>query len=511
MEKTGSEEAGTRFSRVSTASFRGERGDATVRLPSGFPMQEGAQLAETCFVGKMLGEGIQGAVFELVDKRGRPLNLVLKSMRSGGAAWLSSMLPSMEREWAIGQRLGMHCRTTAGAHPGFMGVGAALIVEDVVKDPRKVSKGDEGKRGSGTEQGKSKPRVRGRFRGMVLEKLNGRTLASIMGSKHSGVQDVHYLRQALLQVLTALAEAQKLGFRHWDLRMTNIMEHHPLPTQAAEKLPEAASAQVASAGQPDAVSQPDSHPPQTESIKDAPEVWSAIELTQSGAQHAAKEHLSLREQSQNGCLDGSRGAAGGSGSSVPAQEGASAKEGMGTDREGLQCVWKIIDYGHADFGDKTLQYDGLCIGGPPFDPEDGLPKWMLESGLPKIPLAEKCYRQFWWRKGDVYRLLMSLQNIIDGSTWPKDDKRRVNELIGLIHHVTGASASQCTSQTIRTMCSSPAPAASGAVLTAAATSAAGGRCGCRPSLRHTIQASPPQKPLPCPSSHVLSKACCGTS
>ena len=56
----------------------------------------------------------QGAVFELVDKRGRPLNLVLKSMRSGGAAWLSSMLPSMEREWAIGQRLGMHCRTSAG-------------------------------------------------------------------------------------------------------------------------------------------------------------------------------------------------------------------------------------------------------------------------------------------------------------------------------------------------------------------------------------------------------------
>ncbi len=153
--------------------------------------------------------------------------------------------------------------------------------------------------------------------------------------------------------------------------MTNIMEHHPPPTQAAEKLPEAASAQVASAGQPGAVSQPDSHPPQTESVEDAPEVWSAIELTQSGAQHAAKEHLSLREQSQNGCLDGSRSAAGGSGSSVPAQEGASAKEGMETDREGMQCVWKIIDYGHADFGDKTLQYDGLCIGGPPFDPEDG--------------------------------------------------------------------------------------------------------------------------------------------
>lgn len=69
-----------------------------------------------------------------------------------------------------------------------------------------------------------------------------------------------------------------------------------------------------------------------------------------------------------------------------------------------------------------------------------LPKWMLESGLPKMPLAEKCYRQFWWRKGDVYRMLMSLQNIIDGSTWPSQDKRRVHELVGLIHHVTGVSS-----------------------------------------------------------------------
>ncbi len=68
-----------------------------------------------------------------------------------------------------------------------------------------------------------------------------------------------------------------------------------------------------------------------------------------------------------------------------------------------------------------------------------LPKWMLERGLPKMPLAEKCYRQFWWRKGDVYRMLMSLQNIIDGSTWPSRDRRRVNELAGFIHHVTGAS------------------------------------------------------------------------
>ena len=29
----------------------------------------------------------------------------------------------------------------------------------------------------------------------------------------------------VLQVLTALAAAQGLGFRHWDLRLKNVMEH----------------------------------------------------------------------------------------------------------------------------------------------------------------------------------------------------------------------------------------------------------------------------------------------
>ena len=43
---------------------------------------------------------------------------------------------------------------------------------------------------------------------MILEKLNGKTLASILGSKRSGIQDVHYLRKALLQVLSSLSVQQ---------------------------------------------------------------------------------------------------------------------------------------------------------------------------------------------------------------------------------------------------------------------------------------------------------------
>jgi hypothetical protein len=62
----------------------------------------------------------------------------------------------------------------------------------------------------------------------------------------------------------------------------------------------------------------------------------------------------------------------------------------------------------------------------------------MVSGMPPVPFPERCYRWFWWRKADVFRLFMSLQNVIDGCTWPQHDAKRVQELLGLIHHVTGA-------------------------------------------------------------------------
>ena len=39
----------------------------------------------------------------------------------------------------------------------------------------------------------------GRFRGMILEKLSGRTVAAVLSSRRSGVQDVHYIRDMLTQ------------------------------------------------------------------------------------------------------------------------------------------------------------------------------------------------------------------------------------------------------------------------------------------------------------------------
>jgi len=50
---------------------------------------------------------------------------------------------------------------------------------------------------------------------MVLEKLSGETLADILGSKRGGLQDIHYLRQALMQVKCFLnlltAQSKSLG------------------------------------------------------------------------------------------------------------------------------------------------------------------------------------------------------------------------------------------------------------------------------------------------------------
>ena len=70
----------------------------------------------------------------------------------------------------------------AGLHPGFMHVGAALVVAPAAQDGRHSS-----------------ARRTGKFRGMVLEKLNGHTVAAALGSKRTGVQDVQKIRSMLFQ------------------------------------------------------------------------------------------------------------------------------------------------------------------------------------------------------------------------------------------------------------------------------------------------------------------------
>lgn len=51
-------------------------------------------------------------------------------------------------------------------------------------------------------------RLNGKFRGMVLERLSGKTLAEELAARRSSVQDVHFLREVLYQV-RQLPEAHK--------------------------------------------------------------------------------------------------------------------------------------------------------------------------------------------------------------------------------------------------------------------------------------------------------------
>jgi hypothetical protein len=59
-------EAQRRLARFSTASFKGERGDATIRVPREFKVRPGAQLADACFIGRELGSGIQ-VLYRFID------------------------------------------------------------------------------------------------------------------------------------------------------------------------------------------------------------------------------------------------------------------------------------------------------------------------------------------------------------------------------------------------------------------------------------------------------------
>lgn len=57
---------------------------------------------------------MQGAVYELLNERSEPMNLVLKKIPHGKVSAVTGFLPSMEREWAVGHRLALYCTTASG-------------------------------------------------------------------------------------------------------------------------------------------------------------------------------------------------------------------------------------------------------------------------------------------------------------------------------------------------------------------------------------------------------------
>ncbi len=67
------------------------------------------------FLGKILGAGMQGQIFELRDGNGRLAPIVVKVAKS------AALIGDMEREWDAGQKIA-NMADREGTLPGFMKV-----------------------------------------------------------------------------------------------------------------------------------------------------------------------------------------------------------------------------------------------------------------------------------------------------------------------------------------------------------------------------------------------------
>ena len=173
-------------------------------------------------------------------------------------------------------------------------------------------------------------------------------------------QPLSVLRLLLLllpQVLTGLAQAQKLGFRHWDLRLKNIMEHHPSqqsaqPAEDSRKAIRLASTSVA------ADSQGQGHKLATTAMRTAAEYEADSWVNNGGAHHAASSGpaAQLHAIGKHGGAAAARLA--------NSCDGSQRRNDNQGPELGECCRWQIIDYGHADIGDRTLRDDAVCLDGP---------------------------------------------------------------------------------------------------------------------------------------------------
>lgn len=194
-----SEGSGKRVEVAARTVLHSERTPATaedplrVCVPEDFTGEEGRRVANGWYCGHQLGAGAQGAVFAVVDEQGADLGRVFKQLNLQALGEVSGLVTGMEREWVIGQQLNALAEKD-GFLAGFMQTGSAVVDND------------------------------GRFRGMMLEKLNGKDATSRF--EDPLFADIEYVGELLRQTLTALNKAElALGFKHRDMRLENIMEH----------------------------------------------------------------------------------------------------------------------------------------------------------------------------------------------------------------------------------------------------------------------------------------------
>eukprot|EP00884_Botryococcus_braunii_P010520 jgi/Botrbrau1/1946/Bobra.0005s0038.1 len=167
-----------------------------IRVADDFKAMEGVRLSGSLIVGKEIGGGAQGAVYQLEKSDGEKSDMLLKVMKYKGANLITGADIGLRREWLIGQAIN-ELRLPDGNLPGFVRTGAAIA----------TSSND--------------------MEGLLMEKANGMPVDKRL-SKDPEWADAPYCVEMCRQVFAALDLAwRELGFRHRDMRVANVLEHRP--------------------------------------------------------------------------------------------------------------------------------------------------------------------------------------------------------------------------------------------------------------------------------------------
>lgn len=392
---------------------------------------------EGVLLGKLLGAGVQAKVFDLVYKDGSQTGKVLKLghqdlSHSLVLSKMATSMMSLQREWEIGMQLKAALEQNDGSLPGFTKTCDCMAI---MRDSKSHSV---------------------TFRGMMMEKIQGWSVASRITDP--SFHNIHYIREMLYQVFSALDRAQRaLGFNHADLGLNNVMEHYPtiLPSLMKKERSENLSAMQLE------------HPSMNlDGVTPGKE--STWERTESGMACVVPppvpgytctldgDKLPLGPNVEFKIIDYGVGefnetlaqAAGGytADETLRAIHRVFSQRGIPVGEHANDDLLRLVEQdpsgGNGSSSRKKNRLRGLVLRREKdnlFAVVENQTKMTRQPTTTSVSKGaiEKMYRKFWERKGDVFHLLLSLAVTLDDRVWPKEDERDVQLFISLVHHVTG--------------------------------------------------------------------------
>jgi len=334
-----------------------------------------AVLNSNLTLGKVLGTGFMGAVFDIKHADGSPANRVLKTLKENAGEEPRDLL---EREMVIGrllsQALGIRDEEGGIVVPGFMHVQAVV-------------------RHGGPK---------GKLLGIILEKVNSvDCYKRVMAFGRTKPVNLSYIRQMLFQVLTALKAGQdSIGFHHRDLHLGNVMEHFPHGAGPKARMMERTLSlrevkrdhvKLSNTGWK---YRPDENAPSWHDVDVAGKVeFKIIDFGWAVADAVDPEDISkmMEEGAQTGTIGCCR------------------------------CLCCIPNRPHAP---KRPVKTGTAGAAPKAD-------------IPKMSFAARLYHRTWRGSSDCWRMLSSVAAVVDGMLWHTDDKEGVAELQDMLYQASG--------------------------------------------------------------------------